>query len=116
MKFVRKLRSARLRRVRRLQAMIGAGLVAATGIVLTVTPIPFGAPVFASGVAMLSATDRGVRRMVMGLRNRSRLLNNSLRTLAAGLPAQSQKLMRLTDPETYRKGARTPRVKKSSPG
>ena len=104
MKLVRKLHSARRRRVKRLRAAFGAGLVAMTGIVLTVSPIPFGAPLFASGVAMLSAADRRVRRGVMGLRDRYKILNDSLRTLAAGLPAQSQKLMRLTDPATYRRG------------
>ncbi|WP_421785198.1 hypothetical protein [Hyphobacterium sp.] len=115
MKFVEKIRTARQRRIKRLRATIGAGLLAITGILLTVTPVPFGAPVFASGVAMLSAADRRVRRTVMGLRERYSLLNISLRTLAARLPHQSQKLLRLTDPGTYRKHLRDLTQGKSAP-
>ncbi|GJL96978.1 MAG: hypothetical protein DHS20C06_07950 [Hyphobacterium sp.] len=95
-------------RLQRLRALTTAGILTATGAVLTFTPLPFGAPVLAGGIALFSTVDRTFRRAVMRARQRSRLLNTILGKAGSVLPARATKIIGLTDPRTYEREANSP--------
>ncbi|WP_417476681.1 hypothetical protein [Maricaulis sp.] len=93
------------RRLQRLRTLATAGMLTAIGAALTVAPLPFGAPILAGGLALLSAVDRSFRRALMRARERSKLLNSILGRAGGVLPAPVRKLIGLTDPLTYHREA-----------
>lgn len=89
------------RRLRRLPALAVAGILTVAGAALTLTPLPFGAPVLAGGLALLSAVDRTCWRAIMRAREKSKLLNSVIAKTSAVLPERFRKIIGLTDPLTY---------------
>lgn len=69
------------------------------GLILFVSPIPFGALVLVAGISILVAQSKTTRRYIRYLRGRNAWLNSSISNSEAWLPHSFRRSIRKTAPK-----------------